>query len=283
VRRRGVDWLEFIGAATLHEPTALLTDTDSSARALCKALVDARRPFVLQRIPMDSGVMGLLSACAKGRGTLLVARNAPCLRVDISGSWDEYLAGRSSQVRSGLRRKRAMLEQGGPISFELLRPQPADLPAILEEAIAIEADGWKEAAGSSLRRNAALREFVCALSERFAAAGALRVGFLRAAGQGVAMSILLEHDQRYWEIKIGYRESVSRASPGRLLLWETLREAFNRGMRGYEFLGSGDGQQPDWATGSTALHTLVYYPWTPAGLRALATDAGARVLRRLRR
>jgi CelD/BcsL family acetyltransferase involved in cellulose biosynthesis len=81
VRRRGVDWLEFIGAATLHEPTALLTDTESSARALCKALVDARRPFVLQRIPMDSGVMGLLSACAKGRGTLLVARSAPCQRV----------------------------------------------------------------------------------------------------------------------------------------------------------------------------------------------------------
>jgi CelD/BcsL family acetyltransferase involved in cellulose biosynthesis len=227
--------------------------------------------------------MGLLSACAKGRGTLLIARSAPCLRVDIAGSWDEYLAGRSSQVRSSLRRKRAMLEQSGPVSFELLHPEAADLPAILEEAIEIEADGWKEAAGSSLRRNAALREFVYALAERFAAAGALRVGFLRAAGQGVAMSILLEHDQRYWEIKIGYRESVRRASPGRLLLWETLREAFNRGMRGYEFLGSGDGQQADWATGSTALHTLVYYPWTRAGFRALATDAGAQVLRRLKR
>ena len=97
------------------------------------------------------------------------------------------------------------------------------------------------------------------------------------------MSILLEHGQRYWEIKIGYRESVSRASPGRLLLWESLHAAFNRGLRSYEFLGSGDGQQPDWATSSQALHTLVYYPWTAAGIWALATDAAARVLRQLRR
>jgi len=282
-RRHGVNCLEIIGAATLHEPTALLAASEPAAQALCETLVAARRPFMLQRIPMDSGVLGRLSECAKGRGTLLVARSAPCQRVDISGSWDDYLADRSSQVRSGLKRKRATLEQIGPVSFELLRPKPAELPAILEEAVAIEADGWKDAAGSSLRRNDALRHFIRELAGRFAADNALRVCFLRVAGRGVAMSILLEHDQCYWEIKIGYRESVSRASPGRLLLWETLRDAFHRGLRRYEFLGSGDGQQPDWATGSTALHSLVYYPWTPAGIWALAMDAGSRVLRRLKR
>lgn len=282
-RRHGVRCIEIIGAAMLHEPTALLADAESTCKALCAALVATRRPFVLQRIPMDSGVIDQLSKCAKGRGTLLVARSAACQRVDIEGSWDEYLAGRSSQVRSGLKRKRAMLEQGGPVSFELLRPKPAELPAILDEAIAIEADGWKDAAGSSLRRNDALRHFVSELAHRFAADEALRVCFLRVAGRGVAMSILLEYDRCYWEIKIGYRESASRASPGRLLLWETLRDAFNRGLRRYEFLGSGDGQQPDWATGSASLHTLVFYPWTPAGIWTLALDAGGRVLRRLKR
>jgi CelD/BcsL family acetyltransferase involved in cellulose biosynthesis len=97
------------------------------------------------------------------------------------------------------------------------------------------------------------------------------------------MSILLEIDRRYWEIKIGYRESAGRASPGRLLLWETLRDAFGRGLRGYEFLGTGDGQQPDWANARQSLQTLVFYPWNVRGMWALGADTLGRIVRRLRR
>ena len=121
------------------------------------------------------------------------------------------------------------------------------------------------------------------LARRFAADGALRICFLRAGERAVAMSILLEVDRRCWEIKIGYRASASRASPGRLLLWETLRDAFGRGLRGYEFLGSGDGQQPDWANAGQSLQTLVFYPWNLRGLWALGADTLGRIVRRLRR
>lgn len=281
-RRHGVERLEIIGAAALQEPAGLLAAEPLALQTLCSSLAALRRPLVLHRIPSDGGVQRLLSACARGRGILMTARSASCLRVDIAGSWDDYLASRSSQVRSGLRRKRAALEQLGQVAFDSRRPSIAEWPALFEEALDVEADGWKDAVGSSMRRNEALRNFVLELGRRFAADGALRTCFLRAGGRAVAMSILIEADQRCWEIKIGYRESASRASPGRLLLWETLRDAFGRGLHGYEFLGSGDGQQPDWANAGQSLQTLVFYPWNLRGIWALGVDMMSRIARRLR-
>lgn len=282
-RRHGVERLEIIGAAALQEPAGLLASDPQVLQTLCASLVSLRRTLVLHRVPCDGGVLPVLRACARGRGILMTARSASCLRVDITGSWEDYLARRSSQVRTGLRRKRAALEQLGPVAFDPRRPSVAEWPALFEEALDVEADGWKGAGDSSMRRNAALRNFVSELGRRFAADGALRICFLRAGGRAVAMSILLEADRRCWEIKIGYRDSASRASPGRLLLWETLRDAFDRGLRGYEFLGSGDGQQPDWANARQSLQTLVFYPWNLRGMWALCVDTLSRIVRRLRR
>lgn len=281
-RRKFFNRLEFIGAASLNEPSGLLAESASDLGQLCDTLTGLRQPLLLQRIPVDSGVESLLRQCARGRGWLYVARSAPCHRVDVSGNWADYLAARSSQVRSGMRRKRAMLEQSGAVTVDEQRPRPAELPAALDEVLDVEADGWKGSGRSSMRSNDALRGFIAELARRFAETGELRISFLRTGERAVAMCLLLECDRRLWEIKIGYRESARRASPGRLLLWETLRGAFRQGLRSYEFLGSGDRQQPDWATSSLALHTLVYYPYSLAGLMALAMDAVSHLLRRLR-
>ncbi|MGE0465640.1 MAG: GNAT family N-acetyltransferase [Steroidobacteraceae bacterium] len=281
-RRNLVNRLEFIGARTLNEPSGLLAESPSHLMQLCDELTGLRRPLLLQRIPVDSNVESRLRQCARGKGRLFIARSAPCHRVDITGNWADYLATRSSQVRSGMRRKRAILGKTGTVSVDTRRPQPGELPSVFDEALDIEADGWKGSGHSSMRSNDALRGFVVELARRFAETGELQISFLRAGQRAVAMCLLLEFDRRLWEIKIGYRDSARRASPGRLLLWETLRGAFEKGLRSYEFLGSGDSQQPDWATSSQELHTLVYYPYSFAGIVALVMDVMSHLLRRLR-
>jgi CelD/BcsL family acetyltransferase involved in cellulose biosynthesis len=282
-RRNLIDRLEFIGAGVLNEPAALIGEGETAMTSLCDALVALGRPIQLQRVPADSGIEALLRKCARGKGRLIVARSAPCARVDIAGTWSEYLATRSSQARSGMRRKRAMLESNGTVAFDQRRPTPAEVSPAFEEALDVEADGWKGSGRTSMRANAALGKFVAELARQFAETGELRIMFLRAGDRAAAMCVLLEVDHRLWEIKIGYREAARSASPGRLLLWETLRDAFDRGLRSYEFLGSGDSQQPDWATSSMALHTLVYYPYNAAGCIAFAIDAMAHLWRRFRR
>ena len=281
-RRAGIRRLEFIGSATLFEPCGLLAaDPDARAR-LSTAMVDQGLPFVLQRVPVASGIASEMRGLARGRGHVRLAASAPVLRVELDGDRQSAVADRESQSAT-LRRKRAMLERIGPVRFEALRPAPSELPAALDEAIDVEADGWKGAAGSALRHKDGLRRFVAELARRFSQSGELRIFFLRAGDRAVAMSIQLERDRRLWEIKVGYRQSAARASPGRLLLSEVLRDARARGLTGYEFLGSGDDQQPHWANASQALQTVVYYPYSITGMLAFAFDVVAGLLRRLRR
>lgn len=282
-RRGGTERLAFIGSAALYEPCDLIAEHEADRSQLCEWLVGLNKPLLLQRVPARSATEAALRRAARGRGRVLLATSAPSHCVDIQGDWESYLSGRSSQLRSSLRRKRRILERSGAPSFDALRPLPAELPPILEEAFDVEADGWKGAAGSALRQDDRLRSFVTELACRFAETGDLRICFLRSGGRAVAMSILLEVGRRIWEIKIGYRESAARASPGGLLLAEILRDAFSRGLSGYEFLGAGDGRQSYWATSSRLLSTLVYYPNTLGGFAAASFDLAERVVRKLRR
>ncbi len=282
-RRSGVTRLEFIGSRVLQEPCDLLALDPVAHTQLCTALVAAGHPLMLQRVPAESGIDAALRTVAAGRGRVLVAASAPVRCVEMAGNWDAYLAGRSPGLAAGLRRKRRRLERLGPVILDALRPAPSELRSVLDEAFDVEADGWKGASGSALRNNDRLRRFVIDVAERFAIGGDLRVNFLRAGDRAVAMGILIEFNQRLWEIKIGYRQLATSASPGRLLLSETLREACGRGLHGYEFLGSGDRQQLDWANAGRSLHTVVYYPYTASGLWAFAADLFSRLMRRLRR
>ncbi len=266
--RMGSAWLEVIGSPVLHEPTGILSADPQARDALCVALISQQVPFLVSRVEQDQSLLDAMRQASRGRGHIAVARSAPCFSIDISGHWNDYLSGRSSEMKSGFRRKRRVLERSGQVSVEFLHPSQEDFGHILQEALDVEADSWKGRQGSAILQNRPLRNFVYSLGSRFAATGQLQVSFLRVAGQAIAMNILLEYGNRLWEIKVGYRDAWRGNSPGMLLLWETLRNAFERGLSGYEFLGSGDGQQPAWANSSRQLWSLVHYPFNLSGLLA---------------
>jgi CelD/BcsL family acetyltransferase involved in cellulose biosynthesis len=165
------------------------------------------------------------------------------------------------------------------VRFESVAPGPLQSDTWLDELVRIESSGWKLANGSALLVRPRLQAFLREVSRRFAHRGQLRVNLLYCGTQTVAVQWLLEYGGRLWELKVGYDERWSRTSPGRLLLWESLQFAFEMGVDAYEFLGAGDGQQAAWATSSRSLETLVWYPYSGAGIVAAATDAARRLLR----
>jgi CelD/BcsL family acetyltransferase involved in cellulose biosynthesis len=105
---------------------------------------------------------------------------------------------------------------------------------------------------------------------------------LLAGDQIVAMQWLIEQGGRLWELKTAYDAQWGRASPGRLLIWATLRDAFDRGIEAFEFLGAGDGQQAAWTTHSEPLDTLVWYPYSWTGIAAAGFDFARMLLRHAR-
>ena len=278
-RRMGVAWLEVVGSSVLGEPAGLLFRNETVLDGLCAYLAGMSRPLVLGRVP--SGLRLAERLRRHRRGWTMRVPSPPAMQVLFDHGWDSYLAGRSTECRSGFPRKRRKLAQLGKIGVERHRPLPGSVESVLSRSFEIENDGWKRRSGSSVLKRPALRQFLLEVGRRFATEGKLLVYFLTVGSRSVATIVAVEHDARIWELKVGYREAFSGASPGRLLLWEVLRDGFERGLAGYEFLGSGDGQQGDWANSERKLETVVFYPYSLSGARALGSDLVGHLGRRI--
>jgi len=278
-RRQGTRWLEFIGSRLLFEPCNMLFRDEDARNELMRGVVALHCPLSLHRLPADSGLATVLRGFRSG--WLVPVRSAPCRRVDMLQPWDAYLATRSKECRTGFPRKRRQLAAGGTVNFESLAPDRDAAVRLLEEFVQVEASGWKQRNGSSLASRPGLHAFFADLARRFAARGQLQLSFLRRDGAAVAAQLGLKYGNRYWELKVGYDERWQAMSPGRILLWEMLRESWAQGLRAYEFLGSGDGQQAAWSTSERALSTLVLYPYSARGAIAFADDAASSLIRRV--
>jgi CelD/BcsL family acetyltransferase involved in cellulose biosynthesis len=97
----------------------------------------------------------------------------------------------------------------------------------------------------------------------------------------IAAQLSVEYASRLWVLKIGYDEAWSHCSPGWQLLAETLRDAFDRKLKSYEFLGTDEHWLHGWTTEERDFRTVAWYPATPSGLYGLAADTTHRVLARV--
>jgi CelD/BcsL family acetyltransferase involved in cellulose biosynthesis len=111
----------------------------------------------------------------------------------------------------------------------------------------------------------------------------LRLSFLDVDETPIAAQFSVEYADRLWVLKIGYDEAWSRCSPGWLLLAETMRAAFARRLRSYEFLGTDESWLHGWRTVSRKFRTVACYPASVDGVYGLAADSFARLRARLAR
>ncbi len=279
----GIDRIEFLGAARLHEPTGFLYADTSALSALCAGVVTQRRPVVLQRVPVTGPMIQAFQEAARGRGTLLLRPASAAPHAEFPRDFAAYESGLSARRRQDYRRARRRLEESGPVTFDLRIPTPNSVSAELDEAMRVEASGWKERRGSALASNAQLGRYFRELATRLAARGSLRICFLRAGGHAIATQISIEHARRWWILKIGYDEKWSGYSPGIQLMWDVVRHAGETGLEGIEMLGSAESWLSIWTRESREYRTLVFYPHNLRGLAALAADVVDAALRRLRR
>lgn len=275
--RAGIKRLALIGVSYLYEPSGLLYDTDEALDALVRAIVNVRKPVVLSRIPSHSPIISRLPSVARGRGLVAARPVAGTVAVPISSAWREYVARLSSRRRYDLRRARRRAEEAGKVTVRIHSPRPEEVERMFAEFVRVESAGWKARNGSSLRQRHNLRRFFLHYATRASRSGILRFGFLDVDGEPVAAQLSVEYSDRLWVLKIGYDEVWSRCSPGWQLLAETMRDAFERKLKSYEFLGSDEPWLHGWDTEARDFSTLVCYPTTLLGLYGLAADTVGRV------
>jgi CelD/BcsL family acetyltransferase involved in cellulose biosynthesis len=271
-REHGVARLELLGMHVLHEPSGFLHRDGDALDALVRAVLALGRPLVLQRIDAASAVEPALRRALGGRGWLIARRTGPTVRVALAGDWATFVRGLSGKMRKWQKRARTLAEEIGPVTVEKLAPGTAEVEAHLRVFTALEASGWKGRQRSALLSKQALGAFFHDYMHRAAAAGTLRVWYLRIGSTVAAVQLTLEACRAVWILKIAYDESLARLSPGVQLTFETFRDACAQGYVAYEFIGSADDWKLRWRGELCQRSVLLVYPRSPRGALALGAD-----------
>lgn len=280
-RRRGMAWLEMLGARVLHEPTGLPADAPDAQEALCEAILAQRMPAVLQRLDSQNTILATLAGAARGRSVLVKVSGGTCLRVDMTGTWQDFERHMPSSHLSNLKRRRRKMEEQGAVVVEYLTPEVDEVTAALRVAFEVEGRSWKGASGSAVLQRPDLWDFFVEVGRRFASLRQLEVRLLRVGGAIAASEVGILRGGRWWGLKIGYDQEWARFSPGQQLVCEGIHSGFERHLAAYEFLGTAESWQRPLASSDSKQQTLVLYPINGSGMTALALDAVAHMTARL--
>jgi CelD/BcsL family acetyltransferase involved in cellulose biosynthesis len=281
-RRRPLAPLELLGVHELREPMDFLYTNASAAASLVRVLAELRAPLSLKRFPVHSFGLAAVGSAYRKRGLVLSRNAGGCPYIPLDERHTEPEQGLSGRRRSDLRRAQRRAEKLGTVSCEVLSPTPTELDPMVDEAVRVEAAGWKGRARTALAHDSTRQAFFRRYAAAASSKGILRLCVLRIGGRAAAMQVAVETGGRFWLLKVGYDERFARCSPGSLLMLETIRHAAARGMRSYEFLGNAEPWTRPWTREVRPCVHLEAYPFKARGVGRLATGAAAVSGRRLR-
>jgi CelD/BcsL family acetyltransferase involved in cellulose biosynthesis len=280
-RLHGLPLRQLRGAANSHSGRfdLIADEPEQASAAFLDYLADARDwdVLILTDLPRQ-GHARTLEQVAGDRGFPTgrwCAMQSPCRK--LPASWAELESELSSSFRANLRRRRRGLDALGVVRVE----RCSDSAERVEAGIELERQGWKGRAGTAMAQDADTRGFYTDLARVLGAQGRLALWALYLDERLIAFQFGLEHRGSYALLKPAYDESLARYSPGQLLMAEVLRDAIDRGLSQFEFLGEDMPWKRDWHPDNHAQDWLFVFRRSASGrmLRALKFS----LLPRLRR
>lgn len=169
------------------------------------------------------------------------------------GGWEEYLAGRSKNLRSQLGRKQRKLERENGLSFRL-SADPERVPDDMRTLFRLHNARWGEEGSGAMSgaRQAFHLDFAALALER----GWLRLWLAEADGEAVAAwyGFRFAGAESYYQS--GRDPDWERSSVGLVLLAHTIRSAMDDGMREYRLLRGGETYKDRFATRDAGVETI---------------------------
>jgi CelD/BcsL family acetyltransferase involved in cellulose biosynthesis len=155
----------------------------------------------------------------------------------LEGSWDDYLAGRSTRTRKGFLKTQRQLSQEHPGWDIQVIEEPAALVEAFDRYVAVERRGWKVSAGVGLWSDARQANFYRELLPLLARDRRASVWLLRIDGKDAAGLVRFSQGEIVYERLCTYDPDFAQYSPGVLLCREATRRAFGSNYRESDALG----------------------------------------------
>lgn len=198
---------------------------EEAVRTILRYLSSRGMILDFKEIPADSPTREIIESWIRDDGCATRTLLQSCaIRpvIDIAGSWETYFAQRSKSLRQDIRTKMRAAERAGGIRYRSLR----DVKEIIEIYPVLQAIHVQRQRRSLFLRPGFDR-FYSALAEHMK--GSMRVDLLEIGGQVAAFAINFEYHGILGYLVVGIAPDLAWYSPGKLLLFHIIQEAFTTG------------------------------------------------------
>jgi CelD/BcsL family acetyltransferase involved in cellulose biosynthesis len=232
-RGRYVRKARFLGfrAANQVGPICAPEDAELGAEALRLAIAATRRDW---DVLLAENLPGTGWTERMG-GTVIAGKGSPIVRGPWK-SWDDYLASRTRNLRSELRRKERRLQEQG-LTHTIIRA-PEELEPALDTLFELHRGRWGSEASPFF---SGLETFHRAFATAAFARGWVRLHVLEIDGRPVAANYSLRFGETEWSYQLGRDLRLEHASVGLIGCAIAVREAFAEGASEFKL---GPGAQP---------------------------------------
>ena len=208
-------------------------------------------------------------------------RHSTLPRIDLGDTtWEEFLAARSRNFRSQVRRRERRLEREHGLRFRRTT-DAGQVAQDMQTFYRLHDARWRERGGSSLNSPTARAfhtDFAAAALQR----GWLRLWFLEADGDDVAAWYGWRLGDRYSYYLAGFAPEWANRDVGNVLFSHTIRSAIEEGAQQYDMLMGEEAYKSRYATSQRQVCTVFLIPRLhPARMLVAAELSGWRAARRL--
>jgi len=176
--------------------------------------------------------------------------------IDATTVFDGFPASAGKKHQTNVRRQLKRLQETGVVDLEVVAGGDG-LEAALDDAFRLEAGEWKIAERTAIISDPAVETFYRELAREYAAAGVLRLLFLRVNGRRIGFAFGVRHEDSFHILKCGYDVAHAKHAPVHLLCHLFLRQAPALGVKTFEFLGACEEWKLRW-TDTAKTHVWLY-------------------------
>ena len=252
-------------------PVAAEGSEDAVAASVARELARAGYA-VLDHVDTNASWVRAVQAASRRSLRQVGLRREVLPFIDLTDqSWDQYLASRSRNLRSQVRRKTRKLEREHAAVFRRTT-SASELDADLDSFFALHDARWRPRGGSTLsseRSREFHRAFAAALLER----GSLRLWFLELEGRTVAAWYGWNVGGRYGYYLGGFLPDAEPLSVGFVLLAHTIKAATEEGAYEYDLLRGDEDYKFRFSTGTRDVETVVLVPAGSLARVVVSTEA----------
>ncbi|MEE9325538.1 MAG: GNAT family N-acetyltransferase [Dehalococcoidia bacterium] len=225
--------LSFIGESSICDYLDFVVSREAEEevyRALADHIESLEwESFSLSGIPAPSPTLNRIPSLFRDKGHSVDIRvEDVCPRLELSPTWDDYLATLTKKDRHELRRKMRRLEKAGDACYYAVEDTQH-----LDEFLSLLKTSRQDKARFMTPK---VENFFRAMAQALAQAGYLRLFFLEVNGTKVSSAICFDYGGWFSIYNSGYDVAYSSLSVGLLLKAFCLKEAIAAGRRCFDFL-----------------------------------------------